>query len=238
VESAWTPVAKALQLANGCGGALTGGEEQLFSSSMPARLRSGRAKLEPRSFSFNSAFGAVRNATGWLALRLDPAKVITDCQTAVGWRPGARSSSQYLLKLIHLPRPLQDRLEDSVRELPPRHSTCCLRAPKNEAPRTGFHGILTFLRDSIEEARSDGYREYMMNYIRPRPARVRGTAAAGVAGSKIAAFHRGLHRPAAEPALSGINLSFSGGNRSWRAHPARSRERSNSSAPWALPTSH
>ena len=41
--------------------------------------------------------------------------------------------------------------------------------PKGEAPRTGFHGILAYLRDNTEEARSDSYREYMMNYMTAAP---------------------------------------------------------------------
>jgi len=60
-------VTKALQLANGLvliG--LAGGDEQLFSSSMACPdCGLDVPKLEPRSFSFNSTFGACRSATGW-----------------------------------------------------------------------------------------------------------------------------------------------------------------------------
>ena len=61
-------------------------------------------KLEPRSFSFNSTFGACPECHGLGSLYdFDPAKVITDWSKPLldgGLGPG--SSSQYLLKLIQL----------------------------------------------------------------------------------------------------------------------------------------
>ena len=81
------------------------GEEQLFSSSMACPdCGLDVPKLEPRSFSFNSTFGACPECHGLGSLYdLDPAKVITDWSKPLldgGLGPG--SSSQYLLKLIHL----------------------------------------------------------------------------------------------------------------------------------------
>src|SRR6185437_5705787 len=35
----------------------------------------------------------------------------------------------------------------------------------SEAPRTGFHGIIAWLRNNLEESRSDTYREWMMSYM-------------------------------------------------------------------------
>ena len=99
-------VSKALQLANGLVlVAVAGGEEQLFSSSMACPdCGLDVPKLEPRSFSFNSTFGACPECHGLGSLYdLDPAKVITDWSKPLldgGLGPG--SSSQYLLKLIHL----------------------------------------------------------------------------------------------------------------------------------------
>ena len=61
-------------------------------------------KLEPRSFSFNSTFGACPKCHGLGSLYdFDPAKVITDWSKPLldgGLGPG--SSSQYLIKLIQL----------------------------------------------------------------------------------------------------------------------------------------
>jgi len=171
-------VSKALQLANGLvliG--LAGGEEQLFSSSMACPdCGLDVPKLEPRSFSFNSTFGACPECHGLGSLYdLDPAKVITDWSKPLldgGLGPG--SASQYLLRLINL---AADRYKIDLKvpfeDLPARQQHILVYGPpKNEAPRTGFHGILTYLRDTIEEARSEGYREYMMNFMSATPCPV------------------------------------------------------------------
>src|SRR5208337_1081040 len=77
-------VAKALQLANGLVLVAVAGsqnpQEQLFSSSMACPdCGLDVPKLEPRSFSFNSTFGACPNCHGLGSLYdFDPAKVITD----------------------------------------------------------------------------------------------------------------------------------------------------------------
>jgi len=74
-------VTKALQLANGLVlVAFSEGHEQLFSSSMACPdCGLDVPKLEPRSFSFNSTFGACPECHGLGSLYdFDPAKVITD----------------------------------------------------------------------------------------------------------------------------------------------------------------
>ena len=168
-------VAKALQLANGLVlAALANGEEQIFSSSMACPdCGLDVPRLEPRSFSFNSTFGACPECHGLGSLYdLDPAKVITDWSKPLldgGLGPG--SASQYLIRLIHL---AADRYQIDLRkpfeDLPARQQHILVYGPpKGEAPRTGFHGILSYLRDTIEEARSDGYREYMMNFMSATP---------------------------------------------------------------------
>ena len=171
-------VAKALQLANGLVlVAVAGGEEQLFSSSMSCPdCGLDVPKLEPRSFSFNSTFGACPECHGLGSLYdLDPAKVITDWSKPLldgGLGPG--SASQYLLKLIQL---AADRygidLKTPFEDLPPKQQHILVYGPpKGEAPRTGFHGILAYLRDTIDEARSEAYREYMMGYMSAAPCPV------------------------------------------------------------------
>ncbi len=194
-------VTKALQLANGLAlVGLSGGEEQLFSSSMACPdCGLDVPKLEPRSFSFNSTFGACPECHGLGSLYdLDPAKVITDWSKPLldgGLGPG--SASQYLLKLVHLAAGRYDiDLKTPFEDLPARQQHILVYGPpKNEAPRTGFHGILTYLRDTIEEARSDGYRDYMMNFMSATPCPVcRGkrlrpeSLAVKIAGLSIADF--------------------------------------------------
>jgi excinuclease ABC subunit A len=213
-----TAILKALQLANGLAlVAIAGGEEQLFSSSMACPdCGLDVPKLEPRSFSFNSTFGACPECHGLGSLYdLDPAKVITDWSKPLldgGLGPG--SSSQYLLKLIHLAADRYDiDLKLPFEDLPARQQHILVYGPpKNEAPRTGFHGILTFLRDTIEEARSDGYREYMMNYMSATPCPVcRGkrlrpeSLAVKIGGLSIADF---TALPLNRALSAAINLSF------------------------------
>jgi excinuclease ABC subunit A len=170
-----TAVTKALQMANGLVLiAIAGSADQLFSSSMACPdCGLDVPKLEPRSFSFNSNFGACPECHGLGSLYdLDPAKVITDWSKPLldgGLGPG--SSSQYLLKLVHLAA-VRYKIDLKVpfEDLPVRHQHILVYGPpKGEAPRTGFHGVLAFLRDSMEEARSDSYRESMMAYMSATP---------------------------------------------------------------------
>ena len=211
-------VTKALQLANGLVlVAVAGGDEQLFSSSMACPdCGLDVPKLEPRSFSFNSTFGACPECHGLGSLYdLDPAKVITDWSKPLldgGLGPG--SSSQYLLKLMHL---AADRykidLKTPFEELLPRQQHLLVYGPpKGEAPRTGFHGILSFLRDSIEEAHSDSYRESMMAYMSATPCPIcRGkrlrpeSLAVKIGGMSIADF---TALPLNRALSAAINLKF------------------------------
>jgi excinuclease ABC subunit A len=211
-------VVKALQLANGLVlVAVAGNDEQLFSSSMACPdCGLDVPKLEPRSFSFNSSFGACPECHGLGShYDLDPAKVITDWSKPLldgGLGPG--SSSQYLLKLIHLAADRYDiNLKLPFEDLPVKHQHILVYGPpKGEAPRTGFHGVLKFLRDTIEEARSDGYREYMMNYMSATPCPVcRGkrlrpeSLAVKIGGLSIADF---TALPLNRALSAAINLTF------------------------------
>jgi len=210
-------VAKALQLANGLVlVAVAGGDEQLFSSSMACPdCGLDVPKLEPRSFSFNSAFGACPECHGLGSLYdLDPAKVITDWSKPLLDGLGPGSTSQYLLKLINLAAVrYKIDLKTPFEELPVKQQHLLVYGPpKGEAPRTGFHGILAFLRDSIEEARSDSYRESMMAYMSATPCPVcRGkrlrpeSLAVKIGGLSIADF---TALPLNRALSAAINLSF------------------------------
>ncbi|HVZ83857.1 MAG TPA: excinuclease ABC subunit UvrA [Terracidiphilus sp.] len=216
-------VSKALQLANGLvlvGFASSGDKlnEQLFSSSMACPdCGLDVPKLEPRSFSFNSTFGACPECHGLGSLYdLDPAKVITDWSKPLldgGLGPG--SASQYLIKLMHLAAE-RYKIDLSVpfEDLPPKQQHILVYGPpKGEGPRTGFHGILAYLRDSITEARSEAYREYMMNFMSATPCpacrgkRLRPESlAVKVGGLSIADF---TALPLNRALSAAINLQFS-----------------------------
>jgi excinuclease ABC subunit A len=209
-------VSKALQLANGLVlVGVTGGEEQLFSSSMACPdCGLDVPKLEPRSFSFNSAYGACSNCHGLGSLYdLDPAKIITDWSKPLLDGLGPGSTSQYLLRLINL---AADRykidLKTPFEELPVKQQHLLVYGPpKGEAPRTGFHGILAFLRDSIEQA-PDSYRDSMMSYMSATPCPVcRGkrlrpeSLAVKIGGLSIADF---TALPLNRALSAAINLKF------------------------------
>jgi excinuclease ABC subunit A len=163
-------VAKALQMANGLVLVATQHEEQLYSSSMACPdCGLDVPKLEPRSFSFNSTYGACPECHGLGSIYdFDPAKIINDWSKPLldgGLGPG--SASQYLLKLIKLAAErYKIDLKKPFEQLQQRQQELLLYGPpKAEAPRTGFHGILAYLRDSLEESKSDAYREWMMQYM-------------------------------------------------------------------------
>jgi excinuclease ABC subunit A len=211
-------ISKALHMAKGLVlVAVAGGEEQLFSSSMACPdCGLDVPKLEPRSFSFNSTFGACPECHGLGSLYdLDPAKVITDWSKPLldgGLGPG--SASQYLIRLVQLAADRYDiDLKKPFEDLPPKQQHILVYGPpKAEAPRTGFHGILAYLRESIEEARSEAYREYMMGYMSAAPCPVcRGkrlrpeSLAVKIGGMSIADF---TALPLNRALSAAINLKF------------------------------
>ncbi|HET7347968.1 MAG TPA: excinuclease ABC subunit UvrA [Acidobacteriaceae bacterium] len=163
-------VEKALQMANGLVLVAAQTEEQLYSSSMACPdCGLDVPKLEPRSFSFNSTYGACPECHGLGSIYdFDPAKIIADWSKPLldgGLGPG--SGSQYLQRLISIAaQRYKIDLKQPFEQLTPKQQDLLLHGPaQSEAPRTGFHGILAWLRDSLEEARSDTYREWMMQYM-------------------------------------------------------------------------
>jgi len=164
-------ISRSLQMANGLvliG--VSGGDEQLYSSSMACPdCGLDVPKLEPRSFSFNSSYGACPECHGLGSIYdFDPAKIITDWSKPLldgGLGPG--SASQYLIKLVNLAATrYKIDLNRPFELLPEKQQHLLLYGPdKSEAPRTGFHGILAHLRDSLEESKSESYRDWLLNYM-------------------------------------------------------------------------
>jgi len=170
-----TSVAKALQMANGL--VLIGMQgpnrtqnETLYSSSMACPdCGINVARLEPRSFSFNSTYGACPECHGLGSIYdFDPAKTIVDwSKPLLDGAMGPGSGSSYLLRLIKL---AADRYNIDLK-LPfeqltkPQQDLFLYGPPKNEFGRTGFHGIFSYLRSNLDDTKSEGYREYMMQYM-------------------------------------------------------------------------
>ncbi len=170
-----TAVTTALQLANGLvliGLQAPNGKatETLFSSSMACPdCGINVPKLEPRSFSFNSNYGACPECHGLGSIYdFDPAKTITDwSKPLLDGAMGPGSSSQYLLKLIKLAaEKYKIDLKQPFADIPkPQQDLLLYGPPRNEVGRTGFHGIFHWLRDTLEDTKSEGYREYMMQFM-------------------------------------------------------------------------
>jgi excinuclease ABC subunit A len=166
-----TSVLKALQMANGLVLiAIHGMDETLYSSSMACPdCGINVPRLEPRSFSFNSNYGACPNCHGLGSIYdFDPAKTITDwSKPLLDGAMGPGSGSAYLLRLIKLfaekyKIDIRKPFEDLTTE---QQNLFLYGPPRNEAGRTGFHGIFNYLRANLEDTKSEGYREYMMQYM-------------------------------------------------------------------------
>ncbi len=163
-------VRKAIEMTKGLVLVATQHDEQLYSTSMACPdCGTDVPKLEPRSFSFNSIYGACPHCHGLGNIYdLDPDKIIADenkplLKGALG--PGA--ASHYLARLIELAAQHYNiDLGRPFKQLADKQQHILLYGPdRGETSRTGFHGILAFLRDSLDEVHSDSHREWMMNYM-------------------------------------------------------------------------
>jgi excinuclease ABC subunit A len=153
--------------------AVVNGDETLYSSRLACPdCGISVPQLEPRSFSFNSSYGACPECHG-LGSRydLDPGKVIVDWSKPLldgGLGPG--SASQNLihgLQLvaqaygIDLTTPFEkfpDKIQNLLLNGEPQ------RGGQREA-KTGFLGILGHLRQNLESSTSDTYRDYLLDYM-------------------------------------------------------------------------
>ncbi len=168
-------VTTALQLANGLiliGLQSPGGvyEETLYSSSMACPdCGINVPKLEPRSFSFNSNYGACPECNGLGSIYdFDPAKTITDwSKPLLDGAMGPGGTSQYLLRLIKLAaEKYKINLKQPFSALGKEHQDLLLYGPpRGDGGRTGFYGIFRYLRDNLDETKSEGYRDYMMQFM-------------------------------------------------------------------------
>ncbi len=183
--------------------------ETLYSSSMACPdCGINVPKLEPRSFSFNSTYGACPECHGLGSIYdFDPAKTITDwSKPLLDGAMGPGSASTYLLRLIKLAGDkYKIDLKRPFSDLPKPHQDLLLYGPpRSEAARTGFHGIFAYLRSNLEETRSEGYREYMMQYMsattcpvckgrRLRPESLAVTLPIGTPAENLSANGNGRH---------------------------------------------
>jgi len=149
--------------------AVIGGEETLYSSRLACPdCGINVPQLEPRSFSFNSAYGACPECHG-LGSRydFDPAKVIVDWSKALlegGLGPGSGSQNlQHMLQITAAAYGFD--LATPFEKLPDKIQSLLLYGEPERGGKTGFLGILGYLKQNLEESTSDNYREYLLDHM-------------------------------------------------------------------------
>src|SRR5438309_244261 len=149
--------------------AVVGGEEQMYSANLACPdCGINVPQLEPRSFSFNSAYGACPECHG-LGSRydFDPAKIIVEWSKPLldgGLGPGSASSNLvHMLQITSAAHGFD--LSTPFEKLPDRIQTLLLYGESERGGKTGFRGIIAQLKQNLEESTSDTYREYLLDYM-------------------------------------------------------------------------
>src|SRR3984893_2851791 len=157
--------------------AVVGGEEHVYSEKLACpNCGVSVPQLEPRSFSFNSPYGACTECHG-LGSRydFDPSKVIVDWTKPLfegGLGPG--SGSTLLQRTIRLAEAAHGfDLGTPFEKLSRRVQNLILygNPPGGSDKGLNFQGILGHLEDSLEDSKSDNYREWLTQYMSPVPCK-------------------------------------------------------------------
>ncbi|HEV2287931.1 MAG TPA: excinuclease ABC subunit UvrA [Candidatus Acidoferrales bacterium] len=154
--------------------AIVGGEEHMYSEKLAcADCGISVPEIEPRSFSFNSPYGACPECHGLGAkFNFDPGKIIVDWSKPLfegGLGPGAGSAYlQRTLKIAALAHKFDlampfEKLSRKAQNLILYGNHEGGRAAKG----LNFQGIVDFLESSLEDSTSDDYREWLTQYMSP-----------------------------------------------------------------------
>jgi len=148
--------------------AVVNGEERLYSQKLACtECGTSVPQLEPRSFSFNSPYGACEECTGlgskWA---FDPGKAIVDFSRPLlegGLGPG--SGSAYMRhRLAEAAKAMRIDLGTPFDQFPKKVQSALLDGGNGAG--NGFPGILKILAQTFEES-SEGYREWLTEYMSP-----------------------------------------------------------------------
>jgi excinuclease ABC subunit A len=149
--------------------AVVGGEEQLYSEKLACPdCGISVPQLEPRSFSFNSSYGACPECHG-LGSRydFDPAKVIVDWSKPLldgGLGPGSASHNLvHMLQIAATAHGLD--LSTPFERFPEKVQNLLLFGEPGKGGKTGFGGIVAYLKRVLEESTSEGYRDFLLDYM-------------------------------------------------------------------------
>ncbi|HTR65624.1 MAG TPA: excinuclease ABC subunit UvrA [Terriglobales bacterium] len=165
-------VALAMKLAGGLVQvSVVGGEEQLYSERLACPdCGINVPQLEPRSFSFNSMYGACPECHGLgNKYDFDPGKVITDWSKPLldgGLGPG--SASQNLIRMLQITAAAHGiDLATPFEKFPEKTQNLLLygESSKNGKSKTGFRGILGYLKQAMDDSPSEGYRDWLLDYM-------------------------------------------------------------------------
>ena len=161
----------AMKMANGLVQiAVVGGNEQLYSSKLACPdCGINVPVLEPRSFSFNSVYGACPECNGLGSkYDFDPAKVITDwSKPLLDGALGPGSASQNLIHTLQLAAATYGfDLATPFEHLSRKTQDLVLYGPQNgEKKRGGFLGVFAYLRRAMDESSSEGYRDWLLEHM-------------------------------------------------------------------------
>ena len=149
--------------------AVVGGEETFYSEKLACPdCGISVPQLEPRSFSFNSMYGACPECHGLGSkYDFDPAKVINDWSKPLldgGLGPG--SASQGLIHMLQVSAAAHGiDLTTPFEKFPDKVQEFLLNGESGRGGKTGFHGIFGYLRQNLEESSSEGYRDWLMDHM-------------------------------------------------------------------------
>ena len=164
-------VATAMRLGNGLVQvAVVGGDEHLYSARMACPdCGINIPALEPRSFSFNSVYGACPECNGLGSkYDFDPAKIIVDwSKPLLDGALGPGSGSTYLRRMVEIVAAAHKiNLAIPFEKLTPKIQNLLLYGPdEKEAPRLGFRGVIGFLKQNLEESTSESYRDWLLGFM-------------------------------------------------------------------------
>ena len=148
---------------------IVGGEEYMFSERRACPTCGiSVPQLEPRSFSFNSVYGACPECHGLGSkYDFDPAKVILDwSKPLLDGALGPGSASTNLLHMLKIVASVYDiDLSTPFEKLSQEQQNLLLFGPEKGDKKTGFKGILDYLKSAMDDSTSEGYRDWLMQYM-------------------------------------------------------------------------
>lgn len=149
--------------------AIVGGEEQLYSERLACPdCGIDVPKLEPRSFSFNSTYGACPECHGLgSTYDFDPAKVINDwSKPLLEGALGPGSASQNLIHQIKIVAAAYGvDLSTAFEKFPEKIQNLFLYGEPEGRGKTGFLGVFGYLKNSLESSTSETYRDWLMEHM-------------------------------------------------------------------------